>query len=79
MKVLWIVNSVLNSLSKHLYNKESNGLWMQALLNDYKKNRDFDLVIVTTIKTNKTIKMIDDGITYYTPTTFSSMTQDVQF
>ena len=65
MKILWIVNSILNKLSLNLYKKPSNGVWMDALLDDFKNKQDYKVVVATTIKTNRTVKFIDDNITYY--------------
>jgi len=65
MKILWIVNSVLNDLSLFLYQKENNGVWMDALLADFKKKAEHELVIATTLPTKETVKYEKDGITYY--------------
>ena len=65
MKILWIVNSILSRLSLNLYNKPSNGLWMDALLEDFKNKEGFEIIVATTIKTNKTVKIADGNITYY--------------
>lgn len=65
MKILWIVNTVLNDLSMHLFNKESNGVWMDALLKDFQKKKEHELVIATVTKINKTVKLEKEGVTYY--------------
>lgn len=65
MKILWIVNTVLNTLSKHLYNKKGNGLWMDALLENFKNQKEYTLIIATTIATRNTIKIKEDNIIYY--------------
>ena len=65
MKVLWIVNSVLNDLSVHLYNKESNGVWMDALLTDFKSKAEVDLVVATVLPRKQTLRYEKDGIAYY--------------
>ena len=36
MKILWIVNTPIDKLGEALYGKKGNGLWMAALLNDFK-------------------------------------------
>lgn len=65
MKILWIVNSVLNDLSLHLYSKEGNGVWMDALLSDFKAKGEHDLIVATVLPTKKTIKHEKDGVVYY--------------
>ena len=65
MKVLWIVNTILNSLNEKLYNKKSNGLWMDALLESFKGQQEYQLVVATTLAINKTILVEDSGIRYY--------------
>lgn len=65
MKVLWIVNSVLNDLSVHLYNKESNGVWMDALLTDFKSKAEVDLVVATAARVKECIRYEKDGVVYY--------------
>lgn len=65
MKILWIVNSVLGELSKHLYHKESNGVWMDALLDSFKGQMQHQIIVATTINTKKILKIIDSNIIYY--------------
>ena len=65
MKILWIVNSVLNDLSLHLFQKESNGVWMDALLSDFKAKGEHQLLIATTLPIKKTVRYEKDGVTYY--------------
>ncbi len=65
MKVFWIVNSILNDFSLYLYNKESNGLWMEALLTDFKNDAKHKVVVATSIKTKFLEKYEKDGIVYY--------------
>lgn len=65
MKVLWIVNSLMNKFSLYLYNKPSNGLWMDALLEDFKDKEGYEIIVATTRKISKTVKFIDGNITYY--------------
>ncbi len=65
MKILWIVNSVLDTLSQHLYHKKGNGLWMDALLESFKGQQEYQLVIATTAKLNKVVKIVESGICYY--------------
>lgn len=65
MKILWIVNSVLDDLNIFLYNKKGSGVWMEALLADFKANAEHSLVIATVIPTKESIKYEKDGIVYY--------------
>lgn len=65
MKVLWIVNSVLGALSEKLYHKKSNGAWMDALLESFKGQQEYQLVVATTLATNETMLVEDAGIRYY--------------
>lgn len=74
MKILWIVNGLLNNFSLHLFNKPSNGVWMDALLEDFKNKEGYELVVATTMKTKKELKYIDENIKYYAlPDTFPSL------
>lgn len=65
MKILWIVNSVLNDLNLFLYGKQSNGVWMDALLQDFKEKGEHRLIVVTTLPVKERVKYEKDGITYY--------------
>ena len=65
MKVLWIVNILLNKFSLQLYNKPSNGLWMDALLEEFVDANDIEIVVATTLNIKKTIKFKDGNVTYY--------------
>ena len=74
MKVLWIVNTVLNDFSLHLYSKNGNGVWMDALLADFKGKAEHKLLIATVLPTKETIKYEKDGISYYAlPNTYPSL------
>ena len=64
-KILWIVNMLLNPISIKLYGREANGVWIDALLEDFKNNKDYRLTVVTTAKVKKTIKTEESGIVYY--------------
>ena len=65
MKVLWIVNSLLNKFSLYLYNKPSRGLWMDALLEDFNGKKGYEIIVATTDKIKKSVKFTDGNITYY--------------
>ena len=65
MKVLWIVNSVLNELSLALYGKSGNGVWMDALLSDFKGKENYEIVVATAVKTKKPVRIAVDNVTYY--------------
>jgi len=65
MKILWIVNSVLNDLSLHLYSKNGNGVWMDALLSDFKERGEHHLIVATVLPTKTTIRYEKEGVVYY--------------
>lgn len=65
MKVLWIVNSILGALSESLYNQKSHGLWMDALLEDFKGQSKFQLVVATTNASNEIVMVEQSGVRYY--------------
>ena len=65
MKILWIVNSVLNDLSVHLYGKGSNGVWMDALLGDFKERGEHTLCIATVLPVKERVRYEKDGVVYY--------------
>lgn len=65
MKILWIVNSVLDYLSVKLYGKNSNGVWMDALLSEFKEKEGYELAVVTTVRGKNLQKFTDNNITYY--------------
>ena len=65
MKILWIVNTPIDILGEKLYGKRANGLWMDALLSDYRKHRGFDLVVATTAKVKNTVCFENDGVLFY--------------
>ena len=57
MKILWIVNTPIDILGEKLYGKRVGGLWMDALLSDYRKHGGFELSVATVAKV-KTIDVI---------------------
>ena len=65
MKVLWVVNSTLNDLSMDLFGKPSNGLWMDALLSDFRGRKDYEIVVATTLPRRDSYRLQTENITYY--------------
>lgn len=65
MKILWIVNIPLGLISKKLYGKEENGLWMSPLLNDFKMSKEYQLIVATTAAISDTFKGEEEGVVYY--------------
>ena len=65
MKVLWIVNTPIDILGEKLYGKRANGVWMDALLSDYRKHGGFDLVVATTAKVTGTLCFENEGVKFY--------------
>ena len=64
MNVLWVVNSVLNDLSQALFGRPANGLWMDALLSDF-RGRDDRIIVATTLPRRDTYRLEKENITYY--------------
>lgn len=65
MKVLWVVNTPIDILGEKLYGKKVNGVWMDALLSDYRKNGGFDLSVATSAKVDSIISFKNEGVTFY--------------
>lgn len=65
MKILWIVNIPLGLISKKLYGKEENGLWMSPLLDEFKTSKKYQLIVATTAAISDIFKGEEDGIVYY--------------
>ena len=63
MKILWIVNVVLNDFSRHLYKKEGNGVWMDALLEDFKQKGEHEVIVATVLPIKETVKYACGGVT----------------
>lgn len=59
MKILWIVNTPIDILGEKLYGKKVGGLWMDALLSDYRKHGGFELSVATVAKV-KTIQTFEN-------------------
>lgn len=64
MNVLWVVNSALNDLSLALFGRPANGLWMDALLSDF-RGRDDRIIVATTLPRRDTYRLEKENITYY--------------
>ena len=66
MKVMWITNVpigyICNTLGLH---KATSGGWMDALMDDLKKIKDIQIILVTTGVTKETIIVEDDAIKSY--------------
>lgn len=65
MKILWVVNTPIDILGEKLYGKKANGVWMDALLSDYRNHGGFDLSVATTAKVGKTVRFENDGVIFY--------------
>lgn len=63
-KILWIVNTPLGPLGEAIYGKRSGGVWMDALLEDFKKSSDYQVVVATTAAIKDKLEIEEDGITY---------------
>ena len=65
MKVLWVVNSILRDLNKELFGNLADGVWMDALLSEFKGKSDYSIVVVTTAKRKTEYVLKKDNVTYY--------------
>lgn len=65
MKILWITNMEVGELYEHLYDKKSNGLWIDALLHEFINENEHELVIATTGKVRKMYFYKSKKIKYY--------------
>lgn len=65
MKILWIVNTPLGLLGRSLYGREENGLWMSALLDDFRSYSEHRLIVATSAAIKETFRGEEDGIVYY--------------
>lgn len=65
MKILWIVNTTLNELSQALFGRPANGLWMEALLSEFRGREDYQIVVATALPGRHPYRLQKDNITYY--------------
>lgn len=63
--ILWIVNSPLGPIGELIYGKRSNGLWMDALLEDFSIKHECRLIVATTAAVSKTMLAEENNIKYY--------------
>ena len=65
MKILWITNTIIGAMHKKIYGNNSNGLWMDALLNDFIQDGKHDIVVATTGRVDKLQFYRDNTTAYY--------------
>lgn len=66
MKILWITNTPIGPLGEKLYGKPSDGVWMSALLSDFEKAHEHQVVVATTAAVSEPLKVTDEsGIVFY--------------
>lgn len=65
MKIIWIVNTPIDILGEKLYGNRENGVWMDALLSDYRKNGGFELVVATAAKIKKTLCFENESVRFF--------------
>jgi glycosyltransferase involved in cell wall biosynthesis len=65
MKALWVTNTLIGDIYEHINKKPSNGVWMDALLKEFKEKNEHDLVVVTTGDVTESISIKKDNVTYY--------------
>lgn len=64
MKILWIVNTLLGPLGEKLAGERNNGVWMDAMLEKYKNNKDHTLTIATTYWIKEPVTIEESDIRY---------------
>lgn len=62
---MWVTNIIISSMYEKLYGEKSNGLWMDALLNDFVAVGEHQLVVVTTGRNKEKISLEDGMVKYY--------------
>ena len=65
MKILWIVNTLLDEISRKLYGKPENGLWMDALLSDFRGKDGIEIAVATTTKRKNCFEYRSGNISYF--------------
>lgn len=66
MKILWITNAAIEPLGSRIYGKPVNGAWVSALLSDFEKRGEHQIIIATTAKIKERIRLENDhGTVFY--------------
>lgn len=65
MKIMWITNTVIGDMYEKIYQKKSNGLWMDALLKSFIENNQHQLIVVTTGRNKDVIFFEKQNVKYY--------------
>ena len=65
MKILWIVNTPIDILGEKLYNVRENGVWMDALLSDFRKHGGFELIVATSAKVKNTLCFENGNVRFF--------------
>lgn len=65
MRILWITNIPIGKAGELFFGRKSNGLWMDAALDDFVKEQAHELFVATTGETRNTRIASDSGVTYY--------------
>jgi len=66
MKILWITNVLIGDLCDALYKAHpASGGWMEALLDDYKKNQQDEIIVITTERRNDLYFLEKGNVKYY--------------
>lgn len=65
MKILWVVNTPIDILGEKLYGRCENGVWMDALLSDYRSHGGFELLVATSAKVKRTLYFENGGVRFF--------------
>ncbi len=65
MKILWITNTPIGLLGEKLYGKPSGGVWMSALLSDFEKAHEHQIVVATTASVSEAVKVTNEAGTVF--------------
>lgn len=66
MKILWITNAAIEPLGTCLTGHKVNGAWVDALLVDFEKHGEYQLIIATTAPVKERVRLVNDhGTVFY--------------
>lgn len=65
MKILWITNIPVGKMYEAIFQKPAHGLWMDALLNEFVKANEHQLVVATVKDASAPDSVTDGKVQYY--------------
>ena len=66
MKILWITNAAIEPLGSHLFGRKVNGAWVSAMLADFEKYGEHNIVIATTAPVKEPVRLQNEhGTVFY--------------